>query len=67
MCVHSSGTCYHILDSFRVLVIDNFQNVIVFKPASLYHCLLVACRLGSLAHKSLRTCMTSFSLNQLDE
>ena len=49
---NSSGTCYHIFGSFRVLVINNFQNIIVCersKPASLCHCLLVVCHLGSLA------------------
>ena len=46
---NSSGTCYHIFGNFRI---NNFQNSIVFersKPASLCHCLLVVCRLGSLA------------------
>jgi hypothetical protein len=39
--------------SFHILVINNFLNIIIFeqsKPASLCHCLLVICHLGSLDH-----------------
>jgi hypothetical protein len=64
--VGTLGTIKVLLPDYQVYKCNNFQNIIIFersKPASLCHCLLVICHLGSLDHAIKK----SEDLNQRDE